>query len=271
MIITTLLIAAVLNQPADEPAHRMPANDDKPVDRALAFDGRDDFATIPECDAMSYPGQGGWTFELWVKPIAYPDGREITIMGHESVGVPGRDAWSLRIHPTYFEFRIDGQQGNTDRIVFDAALGAWQHVACVFHSSAEVDDTENTDTDDPDESDAWMAVYINGTLVERRQTRVVIESRRDPVYFGALSGRHFRGLIDEPRVWTRAIEGDQLAAAMVGAVDESDPSLRGWWTFDEPRGALARDRSRHANDAILGRPTDPRDGSTPTRVRRAGP
>ncbi|MFK7882830.1 MAG: LamG-like jellyroll fold domain-containing protein [Phycisphaerales bacterium] len=100
--------------------------------RSLSFDGHNDFVTVPACKAMSYPGTGGWTVELWVKPVAYPQSGEASIIGQESVGIAARDPWSFRIHPTYFEFRVDDANGASDSIVFDLTTGSWQHVACVY-------------------------------------------------------------------------------------------------------------------------------------------
>jgi len=54
----------------------------------------------------------------------------------------------------------------------------------------------------------------------------------------------------------------------MGGVDEGDPRLRGWWAFDEPRGAVALDRSVHRSHAVLGEPNEPANPSAPTRVLR---
>jgi len=229
------------------------AGGDTAPDRALAFDGIDDFVSVPAMRSMSYPGEGGWTVELWVKPVVYPHRGEASIIGQESVGVGGRDPWSLRIHQMYFEFQVDGPAGGSESVKFDLALGVWQHVACVYESTP---------------NGRWVAVYVDGRLIARRETCVRMETRMDPVYFGTLTGTSFRGLIDDARVWSEALDENRVGLAMLGVVDPDDKDLRAWWAFDETVGGVALDRSRAGTHAVLGRPHDAFDGSAPARVLR---
>lgn len=261
MILSILLIlsaALSATQPDDTPAHprsplhsiRLPA-----LGSALALDGIDDFAVVPGCDAMRYPGSGGWTIELWIKPVFGPLRGETSIIGQESVGVPGYDPWSLRAHPTHFEFRVDGVQGNTESVRFDLTLGVWQHVACVY---------ENTD------DGREVVVFVNGEMVVRRPTGVRMGTRLDPVYLGALAGICYRGLVDEARVWGRSLGQDAVRNAMAGRVDAQDPDLRAWWSFDDTSAGVAPDKSGHGAHAVLGRPDDPANPARPTVVFRTG-
>lgn len=265
-MITHALIAAVLSQqPNDQqPTDRsrvhqvasITAEPDSYPERALAFDGLDDFATVPACDAVRYPGTGGWTVEFWVKPVIYPFHGETSIIGQESVGVPGHDPWSVRAHPTHFEFRIDGVQGNSESVRFDLALGVWQHIACAY---------DNTD------NERSLSVYINGELVESRPTGVRMDSRLDPVYLGALTGIHFCGLLDEARLWSAALGADAVIRAMDGRVRPDETDLRAWWSFDDGSPGVAVDRGPHGAHAVLGRPDRPNDPARPQRVVRPRP
>lgn len=229
-------------------------------DRALAFDGRDDFATVPACDAMRYPGQDGWTVELWLKPVVYPFGDEVTIVGQESVGVHARDPWSIRAHRSHFEWRVDDAHGRSASIAFDLTLGVWQHVACVYD---EHDGVQS------------LAVYVNGHPIGRKDTEIRMESRLDPVYMGALGKVRFTGLIDQVRVWSKALDESDIDRSILtywadsSTMDSAD--LRGWWAFEEADGAIAMDWSRHGVHAILGKPHEPENASAPTRVLRSKP
>lgn len=230
-----------------------------PANRALAFDGEDDFVTVPPCEAMRYPGQGGWTVEFWVKPVVYPFEGEVTIVGQESVGVDARDPWSVRAHPTHFEWRVDDDQGRSARLTFDMALGVWQHLACVY------DNADGKQT---------LRVYLDGSLLGELETEIVMESRLDPVYMGALWKHRFTGLIDEVRVWSKALDENAVGRSMrtswiqSGIIDGTE--LRGWWAFEENAGVVAMDWSRHATHAVLGKPHEPANASSPTRVVRPG-
>lgn len=254
---TPALIASLLLAGATAPEHP-PIPTDRVRENALAFDGTDDTVTVPACEAMRYPGTGGWTVEFWVKPVIYPFRAETAIIGQESVGVPAHDPWSVRAHPTHFEFRVDGPRGDTGRVLFDLALGVWQHVACVYRGPGT-------------EGGMSMSVFVDGRLVSEQAVTVRMESREDPVYFGALTGTYFRGLIDDARVWARALNPEGVAGAMGGDVDPDDPGLRAWWSFDEASGPVAIDRSKRGTHAVLGRPHDPNDTTRPARVGRVPP
>lgn len=267
-MITHALIAAVLcHQPNDQqPGEQfrvrqvasIPTEPDANPESALAFDGIDDFATVPACDAVRYPGTGGWTVEFWVKPIIYPHAGEASIIGQESVGIPGRDPWSVRAQATHFEFRIDGVDGAEDRILFDLALGVWQHVACVYYGPQT-------------KGGLSMAVYVDGRQIAQQPTNVVMQGRDDPVYFGTITGTYFRGLLDETRIWSYPLGPNAIARAMQGRVKPNDEHLRAWWTFDDSSAGVAVDRGPNGAHAVLGRPDRPIDPARPTRVTRTRP
>lgn len=253
-MLTPPLLATLVLSAGLIPGHSPTIRSD---DRALAFDGVDDFAVVPACEAVRYPGTGGWSVEFWVKPVVYPFRGETSVIGQESVGVAAHDPWSVRAHPTHFEFRVDGPKGDTGRVLFDLTLGVWQHVACVYRG--------------PGGGGMSMAVFVDGRLVAERPVTVRMEPRDDPVYFGALAGTHFRGLLDEPRVWAHALNADEVAGAMGGDIDPADPRLRAWWSFDEASGPVALDRTGGEAHAVLGRPHEPGDAARPARVGRVPP
>lgn len=228
-----------------------------PEDRALAFDGRDDFVTVPACEAMRYPGHGGWTVELWIKPVVYPRDGAVTIVGQESVGTHARDPWSIRAHRTHFSWRVDDAHGESASLRFDLTLGVWQHVACVY------DDHNGIRS---------LSVYVNGHPIGHQTIEIEMASRLDPVYMGALGKQRFTGLIDHVRVWSAALDESEIDRSMLTTwidsytVDGTD--LRGWWAFEETSGAIAMDWSRHGSHAVLGKPHEPANTSAPTRVLR---
>lgn len=223
-----------------------------PRGMALVFDGVDDVVTVPASDALRYPGRGGWTFELWVCPIAFPEQGETAVFGQESVGVVAHDPYSLRIHPGWFEFRVDGPNGGQGIVRFELPLGEWSHVACVYENSGR--------------ADRFMSVFVNARRVGREQVSVRMESRTDPVFMGRLVERSFSGGIDEPRVWSYAMSEPEVIAAMHADVNPSDHRLRGWWSFDEPRGGITLDRSPRGSHGLLGNPLNPHDATAPARV-----
>jgi hypothetical protein len=68
----------------------------------------------------------------------------------------------------------------------------WTHVAAVYDGSN-------------------MGVYINGVLSAEQQTGTM-QPNNVPLHIGADSngGSQFIGMIDEPRVWGRALTADEI-------------------------------------------------------------
>lgn len=217
----------------------------------LVFDGLDDVATVPASEALRYPGRGGWTFELWVRPIAYPEQCETVAFGQESVGVDAHDPYSLRIHPGWFEFRVDGPNDGRGTVRFELPLDEWSHVACVYENSRE---------------GRFMSVFVNARRAARVEVSVRMESRTDPVFMGRLGEQTFAGGIDEARVWSYAMDGPDVARTMHADIDPSDHRLRGWWSFEEPSGGIILDRGPASAHGLLGDPLDPQDTTAPVRV-----
>lgn len=253
MTLTTLALVLGLASPAllIDPAIHAAKAPVPPQGSHLIFDGVDDVATIPASDALRYPGRGGWTFELWVRPDAYPEHGETAVFGQESVGIAAHDPYSLRIHPGWFEFRVDGPNDGRGIVRFELPLGEWSHVACVYENGR---------------AGRSMSVFINGERVDRLKVSVRMESRTDPIFMGRLGQRSFRGGIDEARVWSYAMDEQDAARSMHADIDPSDHRLRGWWSFDEPRGGVILDRSSSSSHGLLGDPLEPQDTTAPARV-----
>ncbi|MFG0307058.1 MAG: LamG domain-containing protein [Phycisphaerales bacterium JB040] len=229
--------------------------------RVLAFDGIDDHATIPGAPSLAYPGQGGWSVELWVKPIVYPTA-ETAILVQESINVPGHDPYSIRAYPTHFAFRVDGRHGQSDEIAFDLPLGVWSHVAAVY---------------DADGHHHTMAVYVNGVRLDFRDTPVHMESRHDPIRLGNVGREYaqpyFTGLLDDVRIWNQALTDTEVGNAMRADLGPVQFNLVLHLTFEDTSdlSPISLDRSPYANHALLGVPTDATNPAAPRRVLRQNP
>lgn len=232
-------------------------------DRCLAFDGIDDHATIPAAPSLAYPGTGGWSLDLWVKPVIYPTG-ETAILAQESVNIPGRDPYSIRVYPTHFGFRINGKQGKSDEIRFDLPLGVWSHIAATY---------------DADGHHHVMAVFVNGEQIERRETEVHMERRIDPIRLGNVGREYgqpyFTGLIDDLHLWSRALSAEEVT--MLEALDGQpnwrsapDVDLKLWQDFNAPSdyAQILLETSLFQNHMILGTPDRSPNDASPTLVLR---
>jgi len=62
----------------------------------------------------------------------------------------------------------------------------------------------------------------------------------------------FDGAIDDVRVYNRALSGEEIQGLMHTWPDTSDPTLLGYWDFDEGEGQQAADLSLYGNHGQLG-------------------
>jgi hypothetical protein len=138
-------------------------------------------------------------------------------------------------------------------------VGAWSYVALTYDGST-------------------LRLFVNGTQVANRATAGTIEKTDNPLWFGGNHpfGEYFDGLIDEARVYDRALAEAEIRADMATPVaaggttgnrarvaagaPSSAAGLVGAYSFDAGSGTSVTDASGHGN---VGRIT----GATWTRGR----
>jgi len=106
---------------------------------------------------------------------------------------------------------------------------------------------------------ATLRLYVNGTEVSSRAVTGDILRTNDPLWIGGNHpyGEYFQGLIDEVRVYDRALPPTAVRAEMATPIASSgaavDAGLVGAYAFNRGSGSVALDASGHGNaGAILG-------------------
>lgn len=61
----------------------------------------------------------------------------------------------------------------------------------------------------------------------------------------------FQGDIDEVRVWSRALSGEEIRAAMTSPLSGNEPGLVGLWNFDGDDGSVVTDRTSGRHDGRI--------------------
>jgi glucose/arabinose dehydrogenase/PKD repeat protein len=159
---------------------------------ALQFDGTDDRVRIPDANSLDLTTAA--TFEAWVYPTAAPSGWR-TILQKEV--------------EAYFFCASGGESrpvaGGTvnssccPQAVAPAALAAntWTHVAATYDGSQ-------------------LRLYINGAQVASRPTTGAFAVNALPLWMGgnAVYGEHFRGKLDDVRVYGRALSAAEVQTDM---------------------------------------------------------
>jgi glucose/arabinose dehydrogenase/chitodextrinase len=175
---------------------------------ALSFNGSS--STVRVADSASLDLTTAMTLSAWIQPTASQSGWK-TILQHES------DAYFLNASNSDGPLRPSGGGtlgGNTQYLGGPAAnpVNAWTNVALTYDG-------------------ATLRLYINGTQVASRAATGAIQTTNSPLWIGGNSpyGEYFQGLIDEVRVYNRAltqaeVQNDMNAPIVPTAGDTTPPS-----------------------------------------------
>ncbi len=132
--------------------------------------------------------------------------------------------------------------------------------------------TLHTDGQRADPVDQWshlaltydgstLRLYVNGEQVSSRAVSGTIRRTSHPLWIGGNHpyGEYFRGLIDEVRVYDRALDPDEVRAEMTTPIADGGASpasgLVGAYAFDAGSGILAADASGNGNAGAIAGPT----------------
>jgi beta-lactam-binding protein with PASTA domain len=185
------------------------------IGRALSFDGVNDWVTVTDTTASKIDLTNGMTVEAWVNPTAMA-GWETVVMKERGVAGEGLLSYALYAHdgaPQAGAFagpagylRPAPATSTTDQGVRQAShtaipLGAWTHLATTYDG-------------------ANQRLYINGVLVATKAQTGNIAIGNQPLRIGGnnSSGEFFRGLIDEVRIYNRALSAAEITADMTTPV-----------------------------------------------------
>jgi hypothetical protein len=181
---------------------------------ALSFDGVDDWVTVTDVTASPLDLTTGLTLEAWVNP-AVMSGWETVLMKERGTAGAGLLAYALYAHdgaplaagaakPAGY-VRVNPVASTTDRAVRGAAalpLNTWTHIATTYDG-------------------ANQRFYVNGVLVGTTPGSGAINVANGAIRIGgnnSSTGEFFQGLIDEVRVYNRALSASEIASDMSTAV-----------------------------------------------------
>ena len=162
---------------------------------ALSFDGVNDWVTVP--DDPSLDMSGALTVEAWVRPTTL-SGYRTVLMKERPPSPPGAHAYAL------YGSDGSGPSGevwtNTFYLARGPSLGtgAWKHVAVTYSQNA-------------------VRLYVDGVLANSTAVTGTIANSSGPLRIGGNAmwgGEFFAGLIDELRVYNRALSAAEIQADM---------------------------------------------------------
>ena len=169
---------------------------------ALSFDGSSSVVRV--ADSASLDLSTAMTLSAWIRPAATQSGWR-TIMQRET------DAYFLNASNSVGPLRPSGGGtlgGNTQFLSGPTAspVSAWTHVAITYDGAA-------------------LRLFINGTQVASQATTGAIQATDNPLWIGGNSpyGEYFQGLIDEVRVYNRALTQADIQADMNTGIVPTGP------------------------------------------------
>ncbi|MEV3978275.1 LamG-like jellyroll fold domain-containing protein [Nonomuraea sp. NPDC049758] len=168
--------------------------------KALSFDGTSSWVTV--ADSASLHLTGGMTLEAWVRPTSVTGWR--TVLMKEF----GADLdWALMASggsgPAAFVHTFAGTNAQAPG---NLPLNTWSHVAATYEGSR-------------------LRLYVNGSEVGGTSMYGNLRTGTGPLRIGGNSGsgEHFSGLIDEVRVYDRALTPAQITTDMNTPVGPQGP------------------------------------------------
>jgi len=205
--------------------------------RALALDGASHMVQASSVGGLDF-GNSSHTIEAWIRPAPLLAGRSWPLV----LGQSGSGAHHWLLVPAVGD-------PNKVAIRFGVWSGAqvsgptldvntWQHVAATWDSESDT-----------------LTVYVNGVPVGQ-STGVDAD---DSINFTSTAltlgqarqgEQPFVGALDELRVWTRALTGDQIGAGRNYPLAGNEPQLALYWRFDEQL------TTRVPDSAVLGGRSD---------------
>jgi len=85
-----------------------------------------------------------------------------------------------------------------------------------------------------------------------------VVSPQGVMHIGEAYGEPFDGLMNDVRLYTKALTTSEIRRAMLDYHRPVDPgNLVGWWRFEEGRGTTGEDSSGEGNDGTLNPAADP--------------
>jgi hypothetical protein len=161
---------------------------------ALSFDGIDDCVKVPDAPVLN---PSVLTVCAWVRLSAYSS----TFQSIVNKGSGGATRYQLRVDPTPTNlFEISVGDGTTFTMVYSTtvpALGSWYFVAATADGSV-------------------VKIYVNGVLENYKSQTAPITPVAQFLVVGARDDakQWFNGLIDEVRVYNRALTAGEIRRIM---------------------------------------------------------
>jgi len=215
----------------------------QPRGYALSFNGDDNYVQV--ADHPSLDMTDGFTIAAWIYLESYTEWATFVTKG----GVVD-DGGALT--PNNYAIHQSGPSGGSN-------FGYLRFTG----SSAALPLYLESDTQIPLQEWHYVAISYDGTYLQFYYDGQPdgggtlpgpLAPNDDPLHIGVDfpgGDEYWSGLIDEVRIWNKALKATHIRAAMNGHAAPLASALVGYWRFDEGSGNRAKDKSREKNHGTL--------------------
>ena len=157
------------------------------------FDGVSGYVDIPHNDQLN--GDDALTYMAWIRPDAWSGVQQVMAKSVHGGGA-GRAQMGIFSEGSVLKGRAESASGMVEVSTALPAVGSWTHVALVF-------------------SETTLSLYTNGNLASSTSFgSTTLNANSDPLNISKRVGSsqyYFDGLIDEVRVFSRALPASAIA------------------------------------------------------------
>jgi len=177
--------------------------------QAFGFDGTSGYVAVPDAPALSpHVGTNGeMSVEAWVWISQYPERDSITGWDYRDVltkGEPGSWEYLLRIDtagvPGFHVVSPSAAPPTASAVGGQLLLNRWHHLVGTLKKGQ------------------FVRLYQDGQLVaDGTNFDIITADTTSPLYIGRRAeGGFFRGLVDEPAIYSRALNSEEIVALYAG-------------------------------------------------------
>lgn len=190
-------------------------------------------AFVQVADDASLDLVNAFTLEAWVNfSSIVPTGEQIALSKPRSLNGTGYKIGLSNGQPL---LGFNDGVGVNLAVISPSPLsaGSWHHIAGTYDGSN-------------------AKVYVDGILKKTTAISFSLLNSSEPLFIGKeglpIQQGHFRGLIDEVRIWGRALSETEIQDQMNSILAGTESDLRGYWNFN---GGDASDLSPFSNHGTI--------------------
>jgi hypothetical protein len=204
-----------------------------PSGSALEFDGVDDGVTVAHDNSLNFGDSTDFSIFCWAK--YKPDGiKRWNILVDKRVSTSAGFVMGMAMNNDGRLFFYTNKRVDSDLLISDTE---WHYIGIVVKRDS---DTVTFYLDNMNDTKTFSDKNLDSIA------DMVIGERAFP------EANHFSGDIDEVVIYNRALSREEVQAMMHIQPDLEDPTLVGYWDFDDAEGQVAADMSGYGNHGQLG-------------------